>query len=253
MLVLYKRVKTRYREFVYRTKCFYYNPSNSKKKRGVRLCKTGEGKKKRNARQAYLKIKHDCHENFDLGDYWITLTYKKWLEPEEAEKILSYVMSKIQKRLKRKNIPFVWYKTTEASDTQRAHHHLLIRKTSPEIAGMIVDYWNEYGNIKHIATISNMQNGYLVQYFLDAPNHKNLTYKTFGHSRNLREPEVFTRVVPMSAIREHPRPPKCEEYGYKYVIDAKSIFTGFEDLDGFTYQEYALIKVKETPPDVGED
>ena len=35
MIVLYQRIPTKHREFVYRTKCFYYNPSNSKKKRGV--------------------------------------------------------------------------------------------------------------------------------------------------------------------------------------------------------------------------
>ena len=252
MLVLYQRVQTKHREFVYRTKCFYYNPSNSRKQRSIRLCATGEGKKKRNARQAYLKIKHDCYENFDLGDYWVTLTYKKWHEPEEADKILSKVLSKTQKRLKRKNIPFVWYKVTEASDTQRAHHHLLIRNTSPEIASMLVEYWNEYGKIKDISKITDMDSGNLVKYFLDGGKHKNLTYQKFGHSRNLRKPKVIKRVVPMSAIRNNPKPPKCEEYGYRYEIAKGTLFTGFPDLDGFTYQEYELIKVKETPPE-GED
>ncbi len=252
MVVLYQRIPTKHREFVYRTKCFYYNPSNSKKKRGVRLCATGEGKKKRNARQAYLKIKHDCYENFDLGDYWVTLTYKTWLEVQEAEKRLSRVLSKMQKRLKRKNIPFVWYRVTEASDKQRVHHHLLIRNTSPEIISMLFEYWDEYGKVKDVSKIKDMESGKLIKYFLDGGKHKDLTYQKFGHSRNLRKPKVIKRVVPMSAIRENPKPPKCDEYGYRYEIAKGTLFTGFPDLDGFTYQEYELIKVKETPPG-GED
>ena len=54
------------------------------------------------------------------------------------------------------------------------------------------------------------------------------------------------------AIRNNPKPPKCEECGYRYEIAKGTLFTGFLDFDGFTYQEYELIKVKETPPE-GED
>ena len=250
MLVLKTRVITENREFVYNTKCFYYNPSNSKKKRGVRLCKTGEGKKKRNERAAYLKIKHDCFENFNVGDYWVTLTHMKHLTPEEADKILGKVLGKMQKRLKRKNIPFVWYRVTEAGENQRVHHHLLIRNTSPEIISMLLGYWKEYGIVTDPKEITDMESGNLVKYFLDGGKHKNLTYQKFGHSRNLRKPKVIKRVVPMRAIRENPRVPKCEEYGYRYEIAKGTLFNGFPDLDGFTYQEYELIKVKDTPPDV---
>lgn len=242
MLVLRNQVITKHREFIYYSKCFYYNPSNSKKKRGVRINISGEGKKARNKRQAYLKIKHDCFENFDVGDYWVTLTYNKWIDFAEADKILGKVLSKIQKRLKRKNIPFVWYKVTEGSDTQRAHHHLLIRNTSPEIISMLLGYWKEYGIVTDPKEITDMESGNLVKYFLDGGKHKNLTYQKFGHSRNLRKPKEIKRVVHMNSIRENPRPPKCEEYGYKYKIE--NIFTGYKDIDGFTYQEYELVKVK---------
>lgn len=246
MLVLYKRVKTKHREFIYRTKCFYYNPSNSKKPRAVRTASTGEGKKKRNAHQKYLKIKHDCYENYDIGDWWVTLTHSIWRDPEEAEEILRRVLAKLQKKLKRKGIPFVYHKTTEASETQRVHHHLLIRNTSPELITMLLEYWNEYGRVRDVQPITDMESGKLVKYFLDAPNHKNLTYKTFGHSRNLRKPEVITRVMPVASVRENPKPPKCEEYGFKYVVDPQTIYNHDYDASGFTYQEYEIYKVRVT-------
>ncbi len=242
MPVLKTTVETKNRIFVYRTKCFYYNPALSKRSRGIRIKGTGEGKRERNRRAAYLKRKHEFYENFNMGDYWITLTYKNWVEPKEADKILSGVLSKMQKRLKRKNIPFVWYKTTEAGDTMRAHHHLLIRNTSPEIVSMIVAYWQEYGKIKDITEINNMENGKLVQYFLDGGNHKNLNYKTFGHSRNLRQPKIKKRIYPHDSFRENPRVPKPRD-GYRYEIVPGSLYNGFPDLDGFTYQEYELRRV----------
>lgn len=243
MLVHYRRVKTKHREFIYRTKCFYYNPSNSKKTRAVRMSKTGENKQKRNERRAYLKIKHDVYENFDIGDWWVTLTYRYAVSPEEADKILSDVLAKVQKKLKRLGIPFVWYRTTEESERIRAHHHLLIRNTSPEIISILFDYWKEYGTIKEAKPIYNMSNGKLVKYFLDS-DHKDITYKTFSHSRNLRKPEEVIRVLPMASVRENPKPPKCDEDGYKYEVDKTTVFNFDNGLDGFTYQEYEIYKVK---------
>lgn len=248
MLVHTRRVKTKHREFIYKTKCFYYNPSNSKKTRAVRMCKTGEGKKKRNEHKSYLGIKHKAYENFDIGDWWVTFTHKTPTEPEEAKKILANVLSKTRKKLKRKDIPFVWYSTTEASERTPAHHHLLIRNTSPEIISIIFDYWKEYGIVKEAKPIYNMSNGKLVKYFLDG-DHKGMTYKTFSHSRNLREPEEIIRVLPMASVRENPKPPKCEEYGYKYEVDKTTVFNFDNGLDGFTYQEYEIFKVKDTDID----
>ncbi len=244
MLIHYRRVKTKHREFIYKTKCFYYNPANSKKPRGVRMCATGEGKKKRNAHKSYITHKHRIYENFDIGDWWVTLTHKAFTDPKEAKKILSNVLAKVRKKLKRKGVPFVWYETTEASERTPAHHHLLIRNTSPEIIDMIFAYWDEYGIIKESKPIYNMSSGKLVKYFLDG-DHKCMTYKTFSHSRNnLREPEEFIRVMPVGAVRETPKPPKCDEYGYRYEVDKKSVVNFDAGIDGFTYQEYEIVKVK---------
>ncbi|MCD8391544.1 MAG: hypothetical protein LUD03_06880 [Firmicutes bacterium] len=242
MPILYKRVITKHCEFVTRTKCFYYNTDNAKKPRGVRMCRTGEGKEKRNRHSAYLKRKYEMYNNFDVGDLWITLTHRENIEPEAAHKCMTGVMAKLRRKLKAKNIPLVYYAKTEAGATVRAHHHILIQNTSPEIAGLLLELWQEYGNIGHIKPIYNLSNGRLITYILDGGDHKGLTFEKYSHSRNLVQPEVIKRIVPFDSFRETPRVPKAE-YGYKYTI--RKLYNGFPDGDRYIYQEYELVKVRD--------
>lgn len=242
-MYLYKRVRTKHRDFVTRTKCFYYNPSASKKKRGVRRYKTGEGKEQRNRRNAYLKRKYDIYNNFDLGDMWITLTYRADKvpgEPAEAHKALTGVLAKMQKKLKKKNIPFVWYAKTESSDSMRVHHHLFI-KNNFDVIDTLYSYWREYGKVKDFSEIYNFENGRLVKYFLEC-EHKGLSFEKYSHSRNLKSPEVETRIMPFLSFREIPKPPLPDEDGTEYEI--QNLYNGYPDIDGYTYQEYELVRIK---------
>lgn len=241
MPVLYKRVRTKHREFVTRTKCFYYNCSTAKKSRGVRMRKTGEGKANRNKRNAYLKRKYELYTNFDIGDLWITLTNKDKSDPDTVHKRMTEMLAKVRKKLKKKNIPFVYYAKTEAGEKTRPHLHLLVKNTSPEILGLILSEW-KHGSIKDSQEIYNLQNGKLITYFLNGGNHKDLDFEKYTHSRNLEEPKIEKRLYPYDSFRKNPRPPKAE-YGYKYIV--RNLYNGFPDLDGFVYQEYELEKVKE--------
>ncbi|MCC8160101.1 MAG: hypothetical protein LIO53_02075 [Oscillospiraceae bacterium] len=247
-MYLYKRIITINGEYIERTKCFYYNPANSKKKRAVRLCKTSEGKKARNKRTADIKRKYDILNNFSAGDYWITLTHRESIGAEAADKQLMYVIGKVQRALKRKNIPFVYYAKTEAAEdcgksNVRPHHHLFIKNTSPEIVGLILKHWNTYGNVKDVKEIYNIRDGKLITYFQNPANHKMLTYEKYHHSRNLVSPEIEKRIYPADSFRENPRPPKCEEYGWHYEI--ANLKNSDPDIDGHIYQFYELVKVKD--------
>lgn len=247
MPYLYKRVKTRNGDFVRRTKCFYYNIANSKKPRGIRLCKTGEKKKERNKRNAYLKRKYDIFNNFGIGDWFTTLTTRELISAEQFSKNMSYVISLLRKWCNRRGIPLVVYSKTEAAEHTetkvRPHGHLFIRNTDPAIIGKLMEYWQRYGNVRDTKQIYNIDDGKLVNYFLNGGNHKQLDFEKYSHSRNLVPPEVETRIYPYDSFRTSPRPPKCDEYGYRYEI--RNLYNGFPDRDGYTYQEYELIKVKE--------
>lgn len=238
MAYLQKKIRTKHITFVVKVKCFYYNPAASKKKRGVRLKSTGEGKKKRNAIESYRKKKYLIYNNFDLGDIWATLTYKEDKLPESpdaAHKELMNVLSKLRKKLARKGIPLVYYIKTEAGEGMRVHHHLFIKNTFPVIS-MLYDYWKEFGNIKDFREIYNLVNGKLVKYFLDGGEHKGLSFEKYSHSRNMAEPEVERRIYPAESFKENPKPPK------EYII--QNLFNAYPDIEGYIYQEYELINKK---------
>ena len=244
MPILATYVKTKHREFVTRTKCFFYSCEHAKKPRGVRMSKTGEGKKKRNQRKAYLKRKYEMYNNFDIGDWFFTFTNCKDFDADTQHKTVMKILSKAQQKLKRKGIPFTYYVKTEAGERVRPHTHALIKNTSPEIVSILIELWQENGNVKDIKPIYNLANGKLITYILDGGDHKELNYEKYSHSRNLVPPVVEKRIYPYNSFRQQPRPPKAE-YGYKYEV--RNLKNWFPDRDGFVYQEYELelVKLKE--------
>ena len=242
MPYIYKRVHTKHRDFVTRTKCYYYNIPKNKKRRGVRSAPTPISKQKRNDHRAYLNRKYLIFNNFDVGDMWITLTWradKLPSDPLTAHKIMTNTLSKIQKKLKRRDSVFNWFLTTEAGERVRVHHHLLI-KNNFDVISVLYDYWKEYGRVKDFREIYNMEDGKLVKYILDDENHKELSFKKYTHSRNLEKPEVETRIYPAQSFRENPKPPKSDEDGMIWVIE--NLNNWYPDIDGYIYQEYELVK-----------
>lgn len=238
-----KTVKTKHGIFVTKTKCTYYNPAATKRRRSVRLVPTPEKKQKRNERQKYLHNKYLIFNNFDEGDMWVTLTYRAESvpsDPDEAHKNLMHILSNLQKKLKRKGIPLMHFSKTEAGDNIRVHHHLLI-KNNFQVISMLYEYWKEYGNIRDFREIYDIENGRLVKYILSS-EHKNLNFEKYSHSRNLVEPEVETRIYPSNAFRENPKPPKPDIDGTEYEI--RNLKNFFPDRDGFIYQEYEIVKVR---------
>lgn len=243
MFYLYKRVKTPHIDFITRTKCFCYNPQNAKKSRGIRLKSTGETKAERNKHNAYNRKRYLIYNNFDIGDMWVTLTWKADMlpeSPEAAHKVLTKCMAAIHRKLKRQNIPFVWYAKTEAGERTRVHHHLLI-KNNFEVASVIYDVWKKYGKVRDFSEIYNFKNGKLVKYFLDGGEHKELGFEKYSHSRNLKEPQVEKRIYPAKSFREVPKAPKGS-VGERYII--QNLYNFCYGTDGIVYQEYEVVRIE---------
>lgn len=243
MAYLYKRVHTKHRDFVSRTKCFYYSLSRERKTRGVRMCATGEKKAERNRRDALMRHKYRMFNNFDVGDWFITLTTREQMTGDEFHKTMMYVFSLLRKWCVRRKIPLVTYQKTEASENGdikvRAHGHVLIRNTDAAIIGKLMDYWAKYGNIKDVKKIYEIADGKLINYILNGGNHKGLDFEKYSHSRNLKEPKVEKRIYPASSFREYPRPPKDAD-GAEWIVE--NLYNGFPDRDGYITQTYELVR-----------
>ena len=245
-MYIQKKIKTKHRTFITKSKCFYYNPQKAKGRRGIRRYPTGESKQERNRRNANLKRKYQIYNNFDIGDMWITLTYNQDNIPKdgkEAHKTLMAALGKLQRKLKRKNIPLVYYIKTEAGTHCRVHHHLFV-KNNFAVIDMLYQLWRGYGKVKDFSQIYGMEDGRLVRYFLSGGDHKELNFEKYSHSRNLKEPEIETRILSAKSFREFPKPPKCDEEGMEYIIE--NLTNGYTDIDGYTYQEYEITKRKKS-------
>lgn len=244
MPYLYKRVRTPHRDFVTRTKCFYINAGDGKRPRRARMSRTDEGKAERNRRDAYKKRMYEIYNNFDKGDFWVTLTWQAdklgGKSPEEAHRVLLQVLQKIRRVLQRAGLPFVYYAKTEAGVRTRVHHHILI-KNSPQVLDLLFKLWKGFGKVKDFQEIYDFESGKLVKYFLDGGDHKELEFIKYSHSRNLVQPEVEKHIYPFESFRTNPRPPKPDGI---YRWEVRNLYNGFPDLDGYIYQEYELVKIR---------
>lgn len=249
-MILQKITHTKYCDFVVRSKCYYYNAGGEKKKRGVRMYKTGEGKQKRNKRNAYMNNKQLLFNNFNIDDWWITLTYSLAVTAAEADAAMTRVIACVRKKLTREGIPFKYFAKTEAGRRVKPHHHLFISVPEDKkyyVRDLIEEYWEEYGNIKKSKKIYSIEDGKLIEYLLDGGNHKELDFVKYHHSRNLIKPETEKKLYSAKSFRENPRPPK-EDDTYRYEIH--NLFNGFPDKDGYIYQSYEIHKIRKEPEGV---
>lgn len=253
-MILRKIIHTKHCDFVVRSKCYYYNTDEAKKPRKVRMFKTGESKQQRNKRNSYLNNKYLLYNNFDIGDWWITLTHGTDVTADEADNILTDVFSRVRKKLTREGIPFRYFSKTEAGNRIKPHHHAFINAPADKkyyIRDLIEEYWEKYGQIKKSKKIYNIADGKLVEYFLDGGDHKQLNYTKYHHSRNLVKPETEKKLYQAKQFRETPKPPQ-EDKTYRYEIH--NLFNGFPDKDGYIYQSYEIHKIrKETEQVIKEE
>ena len=218
----------------------------SSKLRNKKCLQTSAHKKVLNSYAAAERRLYLINENFGVGDLFITLTYKDEIDVESADKLLRQKVSLIQKFLKRKNIPFVYFsKTARGKNTGRVHHHLLIRNASGTTEefweNLVKRYWT-FGEVD-IKIISSMKNDYLMTYF-NSPEKSDKEEQSnseatkannvkFHHSRNMREPEVDIEYVPDIDINPSPYP-NTSEYRFE-LCDQNTVSNEYGEIILFTY------------------
>lgn len=212
-------------------------------KRAPREKETSEQAAQRNERQAIRKLKMLMINNFDLGDWHITLTYAKESRPdgEGARKILKRFFEKLRRVYRKKGKELKYIMVTEWESTN-LHHHVAIN----DIAGigkLFRELW--MGGVFFSPLYENQNYDGLAEYFVKETkrafrNPAAPFRQRYTCSRNLKKPEVEKKVIPASDWRETPKiSPKDAALGY--AIDWDSVVTGFDDA-GFPYQEYTLIR-----------
>lgn len=164
--------------------------------------KTREGQKQINRKMsAYKKIWDVCN-NFDKGDYWLTLTYRQGERPEDiqtAHKNLKKLMRNVNYFLKKRGFENVYMGKSERGRKGGLHHHLMI-KAYPGLIEYIMKKW-ECGKI-YIDTAYSENLQQLGEYF--AKEDAAAVETLFTASRNLKKPKIVRKKIKAKTFRQDP-------------------------------------------------
>lgn len=204
--------------------------------RNANIQESSEQQKRINKKRSDEKRELLMLNNFNVGDWWITLTYSKEKRPEdidEAHNIFRKLLQRIKRRLKRRGIEFKYMGKTEMPKSGAVHHHLVINGDI-EISE-IFDMW-EYGSLRDVKRIYKLDDFKLADYFVKGENsrHKEADCR-YTQSRNLVKPVEKVRIIKSGHWRMEPRPIKG------YDILAGSV-QNYNDDVGFEMQRYVMVK-----------
>ena len=180
--------------------------------------------------------------NFDCG-YHVTLDYPKDKRPEtyeEAEKNLKkflYAMSRKVRQIK----PFKYIAITERGKRREALHHHMVIEGDPFLLREITRLWGNHIKISQMYEEGAYQD--LAEYFtkIETKEEQIKGRSKYHRSRNLKEPEVKTRIVAGGI----PSDPVVPEH-YDLIRDSE--VSGFNEHVGIRFQKY-MIKKKPRPPE----
>ena len=102
-----------------------YRYDSRERHRAPKMNKTSEQQAAVNARRSAQNIVLYALENFTKGDYWIRLSYHAGKRPENID-AAHINLTKLFKKLKRKNECLYYIGVTEEGSLGGLHHHLLI-------------------------------------------------------------------------------------------------------------------------------
>ncbi len=174
--------------------------------------------------------------NFDCG-YHITLDYPKDARPEtyeEAEKNLKKFLYKMSRRV-RQIKPFKYIAITERGKRREALHHHMVIEGDPFLLREITRIWGNHIKISQMYEEGAYKD--LAEYFckIETKEEQTKGRSKYHRSRNLKEPEVKTRIV-AGGIPDDPVIPQ------RYEMVEGSEVSGFNEYVGIKYQKYMVRK-----------
>lgn len=213
-------------------------------KRNKRQRPTEETVKRANERASIRRLKGILIENFDTGDYHLTLTYNPKNRPdvETSRQMLKKFFRDLRKAYKAAGIELKYVVTTEWQ-SKTIHHHVVINNVD-NFAEIITKAW-PYGG-KYMTPLYPDHNydglaEYLVKETCETFRDPACPYKQrWTCSRNLKHPEEKIEVISSGTWRDDPTVPKSLQQA-GYTLDTDSIDNGV-DMFGYQYQRYTLRK-----------
>ena len=223
-------------------------------KRGKKTKPTPEQIKRQNQLNKEKKMRRLLKANFEQGDLWLTLKYKKGAKPcvSSVEKELKRFISLMRRRYKSHNAEFKFVYRIEIGSQGGVHIHMVvprIRGADTEI--LIQEAWKvgrvnyqtlDNGDYKELASyITKPLNEETYKQLSFLPSEEVKKFVKYSSSRNLTRPKPIRKEYSRRTVHKMllygPEPSKG------YFIVKESVFHGYNSFTGMSYLHYTERKL----------
>lgn len=186
--------------------------------------------------------------NYKVGDYWVTLTYKRGERPHwtQMKKDVTDFIRKLRDRYKKYGWVLKYIYRLQIGRNGGPHVHILLnrcRNGETDTETLIYEFW-KHGHPKPVR-VYDIDNGELARYIATPLQvHEPKELKRYHPSRNHIRKEPEEKVVSRRSLVDRygtPRPPKAPK---GWAIDPESVKTGINPITGYAYRHYILVKIK---------
>lgn len=210
--------------------------------RSERKLPTPEEMEKINERNVIKKLRRKIHANFDPGDLFLTLTYRRENRPSprEARRELARYFARLRRAYRKAGQELKYIVVTEYMN-KAIHHHLVLKDLPDGTGGKLASRTWTGGGAHCKYLYENGQYELLASYLIKETNKNfhepdNPAKCRYSCSRNLIEPKKETKEMKRDDWPDEPRIPKG------YCLDKQSLFNGVNKL-GYRYQYYRMFRL----------
>lgn len=169
--------------------------------RAAKMKMSSAAKVRQNRRALWQKCEMLLAGNFDVGDLFVTLTYRDTQLPatrEEALRCLNLFLRQLQAQRRARGEPLLYIKATEQlgedGRPHRWHHHLAINGTGRDFEELRA-LWSRYGDDVDIQPLICDGESYTTRAQYLSKERPPAGKQTWTPSRNLRRPERSSELV----------------------------------------------------------
>lgn len=222
------------------------------RKRDKKKKATPEQVEKINQYNRSKKTRRKLLEYFKEDDWYLTLTYKKELRPQdmkECKKHFSKMVRILRKEYKKRGYELFWIRNIENTRTNNWHIHLVVNQI-PDINPMILfkKIW-PYGAREPKLLYEEGGFRELADYITKTEKTKRIDHEvteaSYSSSKNM--PLTPPKEDVLTRWQKYPK----EKEGW--MIDKNTYFEGINPVTGYKYRHYTMMRIERRESDAGRN
>lgn len=202
---------------------------------------TPEQIKRINQRNKENICRRRLRANFDIHDYYITLTYRKEDRPadmKEAQDQFDKFIRVVRREYRKRGYVLKWIRNIEVGTKNGWHVHLVVNRI-PDADIIVQKAWSK-GKAAFIGLYDKGEFRELAAYMTKSPDtDSRLKESSYSSSRNLPIPDPVIKIIRRPKTwREEPK----EVPGF--YLDKDTLYEGINPVTGYKYRTYTLLRIK---------